>query len=201
MGAASWCGRGLASLVQHLALARALNLEPSLLSSQTHGPKKHRCSAVMGHRGRGGFLPPALCPLLLAGTALPLPLSPAAGQGQALAVPCHLLPEEPCSPASKVGSSPQPPSGTCPSPYRAPSVGGREAGPSLRVSPQQAVLASHRQGPGLGPDGGCGLRVVGGVPVGDPGAARVQVGGSKTRVDSGQDGAHVGSRPLWGSVG
>ncbi|XP_070320464.1 uncharacterized aarF domain-containing protein kinase 5 isoform X4 [Odocoileus virginianus] len=57
-------------------------------------------------RGRGGFLPPALCPLLLAGTALPLPLSPAAGQGQALAVPCHLLPEEPCSPASKAPEAP-----------------------------------------------------------------------------------------------
>ena len=33
------------------------------------------------------------------------------------------------------------------------------------------------------------------------GAARVQAGGSKTRVGSGQDGAHVGSKRLWGSVG
>ena len=40
-GAASWCRRGLASLLQHLALTCALNLEPSLLPSQTRGPKKH----------------------------------------------------------------------------------------------------------------------------------------------------------------
>ena len=155
------------------------------------------CSA--GSRGQGGFLPPALCPLLFAGTALPLPLSPAAGQAQALAVPCHLLQEEPCSPASKVGSSPPAPSGTRPSPYRAPSVWGPEARPSLRVSPRQAVPAPHRQGPGLGPDGGCGLG--GGRACWRPGGSEGAGGRVKTRVGRGQEGAHVGSRRLWGSVG
>ena len=81
--------------------------------------------------------------------------------------PCHLLQEEPRSLAGKVGSSPQAPSGTCPSPYRVPSVGGRKAGPSLRTLPTTGCAGP----PPLGPWSGTWWRLWaesgwGGTPVG-----------------------------------